>query len=252
MSAELNLPTRRRCSFCRNTGHNITSCNDPRLAEFEQLCIDRNTTLGIIEFRNWLFNYSIDNPNIVKAYAVKYCGCTVRHCLLTCIDHTTSRIRELYSGIQREINSDREFWNTLVFISQTPILIQMINGANTIEELRDGIIFVEMLNRFCDDDLTPSRKFNIQTTVVECLYTNICECNICYESKNKHDFVKLNCGHELCKDCIKQSLQNVRTEQPCCAFCRSEITNLELASQSIQDELNELVIPAAFADVQTN
>jgi hypothetical protein len=85
------------------------------------------------------------------------------------------------------------------------------------------------------------RKFNIQTNIVECAYTNECECGICYDSKTQPEFVKLNCGHEFCKDCIKQSLQNVRTENPQCAFCRSEINNMELTSEEIRNEFNDLI-----------
>jgi hypothetical protein len=102
-------------------------------------------------------------------------------------------------------------------------------------------MFLDMIFRI-QDELTSNRKFNIQTNVVECAHINECECNICYESKLKPEFVKLNCGHEFCKDCIKQSLQNVRTENPQCAFCRSEIVNMELTSEDIRNEFNDIIV----------
>jgi hypothetical protein len=73
------------------------------------------------------------------------------------------------------------------------------------------------------------------------LQTEQCECSVCYEGKEKQTFVKLNCGHEFCKDCIKQYLQNVRTENPQCALCRSEIKNIELTTQEIRNEFNDLI-----------
>ena len=40
MSRVRNIMTgNRRCSFCNETGHNITSCNDHRLACFRDLCM---------------------------------------------------------------------------------------------------------------------------------------------------------------------------------------------------------------------
>jgi hypothetical protein len=105
-----------------------------------------------------------------------------------------------------------------------------------------SMMFLDMILRM-REDLTHNRKFNIQTNIVECEHTNECECNICYEGKEKKSFVKLNCGHEFCKDCIKEYLHNVRTEKPQCAFCRSEIKNMELATQDIRSEFNGLIIP---------
>jgi hypothetical protein len=248
---QMNVPTRRCCSFCRNTGHNITTCNDDRLLEFERLCITSETNLGSAAFKEWLLGYSLQHQNVTRAYAVRYCGCSVRNYLMTCVDHIVRRISGLNDFQQpreppSQSNYDSELWNRLrrgvLSASQTPLLHQMFVGANNIEELMSAMLFVEMITRV-RDDLTRSRKFNIQTNVVECSQSNTCECNICYESKLKPEFVKLNCGHEFCKDCLKQFLQNVRTEQPLCAFCRSEIINMELTSEDIRNEFNELITP---------
>ena len=65
---------------------------------------------------------------------------------------------------------------------------------------------------------------------------------ISYEFNNlEKQFIKLDCGHEFCKDCIKQSLQNERRKVPCCAFCRSNIKNFELKLESIKSEFDELI-----------
>jgi hypothetical protein len=55
-------------------------------------------------------------------------------------------------------------------------------------------------------------------------------------------FVKLDCGHEFCKDCIIQSLQNERRQIPCCAFCRGYIKNIELKLETVKNEFNNLII----------
>lgn len=59
--------------------------------------------------------------------------------------------------------------------------------------------------------------------------------------KTKKNFIKLDCGHEFCKDCIKQTLQNDRRKTPCCAFCRTDITNFEIKHESIKNEFDELI-----------
>jgi hypothetical protein len=261
-NARILLQPRRCCSFCRNAGHNISTCNDGRLLEFERLCIYRESRLGIAEFRNWLLNYSLDHPNIVTAYAVRYCGCTVRNYMHVCVNSIIAKISELNAngGLrergqpaegqepeqahpQREmhLHNDNEILDNLI----VEALLRSSSGLFTGLRPNDIIVsmmFLDMILRM-REDLTHNRKFNIQTNIVECEHTNECECNICYEGKEKKSFVKLNCGHEFCKDCIKEYLHNVRTEKPQCAFCRSEIKNMELATQDIRSEFNGLIIP---------
>ena len=254
----MNIPTRRCCSFCRNTGHNITTCNDERLLEFERLCINRNSALGIAEYRNWLLNYSIENPNIVRAYAVRYCGCSVRSYLFGCIDLIITRISEI-TPLNTNTENSTEFTERLRRTEEnvSEELRQRISHS-ALENLNinlhhngtryDVIAALEMLRYFMNsahEEAMRNRKFHIQTNIIECSHINDCECNICYESKKKPEFIKLNCGHEFCKDCIKQYLQNVRTEKPLCAFCRSEIINMELTSQEIQNEFNEFLVSSS-------
>ena len=87
------------------------------------------------------------------------------------------------------------------------------------------------------------RKFNINIKILKnCNYNSEkCECNICYDEYEKEDFVKLDCGHEFCKDCVKKSLQNEIKENLYCSFCRFEIKNIQLRKESIKDEFDELI-----------
>jgi hypothetical protein len=270
MSSELNtenrnarivLPIRRCCSFCRNNGHNILTCNDVRLVEFEQLCVARQSSLGIDEFRIWLLDYSLELPSIARAYAVRFCGCTIRSYMHICVSHIIERINRLNVNTPLILNEDNETEsnqtlrqseeNLLEQIRQRMDVLERLSTGNVIQVelnnnvlLRDIINIVEsvrdFINNFHEEDMN-NRKFDIQTNIVECVNKNECECSICYDSKMKPEFVKLNCGHEFCKDCIKQSLKNVRTENPQCAFCRAEIKNMELTNEDIRNEFNDLI-----------
>lgn len=269
MSAEFNaenrnagiiFPTRRCCSFCRNTGHNISTCNDRSLIDFEQLCVDREANLGIAGFRNWLLNCSTENPIIVRAYAVRYCGCTIRSYMHICVNSIIAKITELNAngGLrergqpaegqeseqahpQREMHphNDNENLDNIIVEALLRSSSEFFTGLSP-NEIIASMLFLDMIHRI-RDGFTHNRKFNIQTNIVECSKTEECECSICYEGKEKKSFVKLNCGHEFCKDCIKESLKNVRTESPQCAFCRAEINNIELSSQIIRDEFNDVL-----------
>ena len=107
----------------------------------------------------------------------------------------------------------------------------------------DIIRFIEII-RSISTRSQLNRKFHIKTKISEDKdgLEEKCECNICYEEIEKKMFVKLDCGHEFCKDCIKQSLQNEEKKNPCCAFCRRDIKNIELKLESVKNEFNNLII----------
>lgn len=255
-NADLSLPVRRCCSLCRNTGHNISTCNDSRLIQFEQLCFERKASLSSGQFREWLEDYSRVNPLIVKSYAVRYCGCTIRRHMFSYIDYIIRRIQTL-SSRSRETVQHRENQNSngrlqmqqeILYESQELALLQETQAFTllVLRRIRDmgilrSIITAELSLEEQSNEIRTNRKFNIQTKILECINTDECECNICYDSKEKQTFIKFNCSHEFCKDCVKQTLKNVRTEKPQCALCRSEIKNMELTSQEIRDEFNDLI-----------
>lgn len=255
MSAELNAENRtssrlatRRCSFCRNAGHNISRCDDIRLHDFEQLCIETKSYLSLHEFRGWLEDYAFINPLLVRSYAVSKCGCSVGQYRFSHIEAIIIRIRMLIENAARQ-NVNLNLFNDNSLISLN-LNIDEMSTIQLIEYIRYGFYqsrdlysyYDALANRLIgEESLHTNRKFNIQTSIVECLHTDEHECGICYDTKAKHNFIKLNCDHEFCDECVKQSLKNVRTENPQCAFCRTEIKNMEVSSQSIRNEFNDIL-----------
>jgi hypothetical protein len=240
-NARIAIPATRCCSFCGIAGHNISRCNDPQLFEFEELCVYTQTYLGFTRFRNWLIDYSRNNPNIVTTYAVRFCGCTLRDFMITCVNQVELRIRNLIEQpAEPELPQNNDNQRLYNLIERTIIRSQPRVNLNT-QFIYEAIIFIEMIIRM-REQIGHNGRFNIKTTIVKCSQTEQCDCNICYDAKEKEKFVKLNCGHEFCKDCIKKTLQNAGEENPKCALCRAEIKNMELSSETICDEFNELIV----------
>ena len=270
-SASAVIPSRRRCSFCKNEGHNISTCNDSRLLDFQNLCINVERNLLPTLFIDWLQNYSRQYPNIVKSYAARYCGCSINYRMFTCLESivvrirllnsTTeivetetiqeSRIEEIVETFQEPYNIEDEYRAAAVrFLERDENNNRMLSslirslGDNGYYDLMNYVTLFEYIERINMHNLSIrnlNRKFNIKTNIVECNQNNECECNICYDNKEKKNFVKLNCGHEFCKDCIKQSFKNTSTKYPNCAFCRGEIKNIELSSKEILNEFEDLL-----------
>lgn len=254
-NAGSTIPVRRCCSFCRQPGHNVSTCNDGALIDFENTCVHMYTTTSELRFVNWLNDYASLHENLVKSYAVRYCGCSVRQYMFSCLNHIIAKIRTL-SRNEQPNNQDEQPSQSVRNDSTTSTLeyerrrrLHALSAAAIVALIHGTIGFFgdrldddirESLNRALEQ--YNSRKFNIQTNVIESVNATECECNICYDSKQLQQFVKLNCGHQFCKDCMKQSLKTVRTEFPQCAFCRTEIKNMELTSQEILDEFNDIII----------
>ena len=209
-----------RCSFCNGIGHNIRTCTDTRITEFEEECqlsktfcewtIDPRDT-----FKDWLMEYYlVVDREVVKAFAISKCNCR----LYSNIDEILVNITNYIYGDQEEVNTGliQEFYNLL----QT--------HGNEVEE---------------EEETTD--KFNIATTIEqidEQQGAEICECSICYEDgiPKKHS-VTLNCNHKFCKDCFKGCLKStpVYRDLPRCALCREDISSITVHDESVKSEFDE-------------
>ena len=270
MSLEFNAENRnanmviRCCSFCRRSGHNILRCNSQAIRIFERSCVDF-INIGRIErnehqlqrFRNYLLNETLGNPNIVRAFAIRRCNSTTRSNMDVCIQNImlyfTPLFNEEHTIEPHQISEPAQPAEADTVAAESPsmpfmsrLATQLIEN-NNLHDAMAVMLFVEMItgiNQTIEMEMIQNRKFNINTKIIENNLINLhelCECNICFEDCEKKNFIKLDCKHEFCKDCIKKSLQNERRQIPCCAFCRAEIKNLELNLESIKNEFDDII-----------
>ena len=210
-----------RCSFCNGFGHNIRTCTDTRITEFEEECqLSKNFCEWALDprntFKDWLMEYYlIVDREVVKAFAISKCNCR----LYSNIDEILVNITNYIYEDQEEINTGliQEFYN----------LLQTHSEQDNEEE-----------------NIETTDKFNIATTIEEIEEqqgAEICECAICYEDNipKKHS-VTLNCQHQFCKDCFKGCLKStpVYRDLPRCALCREDITSITIHHESIKSEFD--------------
>jgi hypothetical protein len=218
----------RRCSFCNETGHNITSCNDNRLACFRNLCILNKGLCYLTNeprrnFKQWLMNYYIEYSEIVKAFAISKCGCRLNSLPEFIIEKITSHIFE-----EEEVLPD--------YIP--------IEGDNIAVQ---ALLLLSLAGYENNRNKNNRNKFTINTNIQPLdsdKAEEICECAICYgDELREKNFITLNCSHKFCKDCFKGSLEHVPLSQelPTCALCRTEISSIVVHEESVKNELNELI-----------
>ena len=214
----------RRCSFCNETGHNITSCNDHRLACFRDLCILNKGLCYLTNeprrnFKQWLMNYYIEYSQVVKAFAISKCHCRLNSLPEFIIEKITSYIFQEEEGFPDYI----PFIEEDNIASQALVLLSLAGYENN----RNKFIISTNIQTL-DSDKTEE----------------ICDCAICYgDELREKNFITLNCSHKFCKDCFKGSLEHTPLSQqtPTCALCRTEISSIIVHEESIKNELTELI-----------
>jgi hypothetical protein len=120
-------------------------------------------------------------------------------------------------------------------LSQIGVLMQRdpsILGAAILVDLRLRI--TEILNGVVVQP--PSIHSRVETNEDEEL-DNSCSCSICWDERELINFVRLDCKHEFCKDCIIATTTHNNGRVPCCALCRAEVRTIVSRSDGIQTEI---------------
>jgi hypothetical protein len=227
----------RCCSFCREQGHSINNCNDQRIINFGNECLIQKHLFDYTDdsrnnFKNWLMTYYLEmDRELVKAYAISKCDCRLRSSVDFIIDKIVEHIYPEQNGNEEDV---------------IPLIDEIIQDDNllTLRILQ----FLRYYTRINNESLNDSeQKLDITVQIEENDKMEIdknCDCAICYEDNlSEKNFVKLNCQHNFCKDCLQTCLKNVYINQqiPSCALCRAEITTIVVHDEKIQDEFNEII-----------
>ena len=88
---------------------------------------------------------------------------------------------------------------------------------------------------------TPHRIHSRVETNEDEQLDNNCSCSICWDDKELINFVKLDCNHEFCKDCIIATTAHNHGKVPCCALCRAEVRTVISRTDEIQTEILQVI-----------
>ena len=256
-----SLRRRQCCSFCRQPGHNLQTCNSDRLREFEAICatqvLQTNTQ---DDFKNWLNQNYMSEQLLIKAFAVKKFRITIRTSIERCVDLTAEYIFMIYKNTNETVEiveHENEFENDLMTFIQAlsnerqEEIQEEILEERRISEHQQNIVmenmlmremFIAMMSRIINRTLqTENNKFKIISTINNNKNENIdqlCECSICYDNKELKNFVKLSCNHEFCKECIIETMKINQNKNLCCALCRGEIKSIESRTNEVINEMS--------------
>jgi len=220
------------------------------------------------QFENWLMQYSLEimeysseNINVVKAFSISRCGGLLRDSIDITIDIITRHIyRELpeeeieddnsMPSLIADTDTDEEFipfeatqevsqFDIRLFMTLTSMFsLQYGDGYNLMDSNDLGDLLNQMKNKTSSIKVINMVEELTAENIDKNLYTQH-DCNICYDTKDHYEFVKLNCDHEFCNKCIIDTIKmcNASSKEPFCGFCRKNIDTINTRSEEINDEI---------------
>lgn len=211
----------RKCSYCRETGHNISNCNHNSLSQFHDLCITiKIQTENPLLFAHWLATTSLELINgntLIKSYGVSKHGCRLRDNMHIIIEKITNNMYGLIENINEDYvrlpeldtNNRPSIFSEMISFSLMTNLLSRVSTHTPIHPQEEEVVIKLIYNKNVNKDID-----------------NI-ECPVCYETKDNTEIIKLNCNHNFCKCCTKQIVNN----KPDCPCCRKKIDQIIFNTQ---------------------
>lgn len=217
----------RCCSFCKKTGHTINTCDDEAFITFELSCLNSKNLFEAMEnpiniFKRWLLEKFLENSVMIKSFAIRKCGCTLRSPIQKCIDSITNYIFN---------NHNEEENNVFIPFSNEPFFNYTEESIAGLSELlmASGYSSANILDIIMDSISSENKKYkfiiNLESLEKE-EQNKISECSICFENYEKNKFVKLNCNHDFCGDCTIKTIKTSKINNLRCPLCRTELTTI--------------------------
>lgn len=220
----MSSTTTRRClcSLCNEPGHNVRSCQDPRIAATWNLLLQNTILQKIIHFTGfashnfieelqWIRKYiiqniSLDILNVIGArYAKVRYGSSME-------EHISGIAHSVISELLKVVELDEE--SRKIWVDDFP----MVEDTSKFETFHPVIVPV-----ISAEPIQPGARS---------------ECSICLEDKDAVDILKTNCGHSFCKICICTHIDSKITASAC-PMCRTEISTLEVKDEATQLEIKD-------------
>lgn len=224
------------------------------------------------EFKQWLIQNYINNSHLLRAFAVTKLRSNSRVTVLECIDLISQYIFETYKNpsietaplleeppLPDDIEEDlmlvlselRNIEHIQPLQEAEPVYNEQFISSRRREYMRymaDVLVFT-MLNNMLptdgEDQLAIGTRPNIRSSIdekfVEDPSVMANECSICWDKKESGKFVKLNCNHEFCNECVIKTLAANKHRAPCCALCRADINNITSRNVDVQNEISNAV-----------
>lgn len=224
----------RACSYCRNNGHNIRSCIDPRI------------DIAIADMREKFILNGLNMPDRMDRDSYNSARSRFQLWLYRKFDASTIRVVAYRLGVGNLTGSKDIGIHMIVvhFVNEcTRNRLREVVTMSLLQSYRDTMLELVALH---DDGpmAIASRTNNLITMKVNNNNNNNnttenFDCPICLDCVDNSKCVTLNCNHKFCSTCFSELLKSNTTRQIIsCSLCRTTVTNLEVCSMHSCEKLN--------------
>ena len=231
-----------RCRFCHAEGHNIRTCEDPRIIDelnalmvewiAEDLVLDTLTRITE-EMRDRMMRSIRSHLSVemIRAISIQYCDVGRLNAPLEV--HIYSIIERIFDEVERVIRftpEQKEEWcwmttgmsmNAYLAIVEASFDMDFDYNQETAGDIKEDKYPVY-------DIILKPVSGELDTTL---------ECAVCQEETLAGRFDKTQCGHSFCHDCISTHLTLKRFDRAKCPLCRADIISLEATDLQCYDSL---------------
>jgi len=220
-----------KCSFCKAEGHNIRTCNDPRIGTESRNLLGRwcnqelytNSQIRLTPRACGILKGYINeiSPSLIRAMSVRLCHQRANNSIVKHI----IRLIKLFGAITRYLNrlnrEQREEWCMKIFRMPITSLYEMH--------------FYDSHGHWPDEPERPKPKYEILFKPEESQPDMKLECVICQTEQSVDNFLKTQCSHSFCHGCICSYVKSKCFNRASCPLCRTNITSFETTGQECYD-----------------
>jgi hypothetical protein len=263
----------KKCSFCKNPGHNISVCNEKKeaviisvLFKFINSCETKE------QLRETLNRFTLLKLKLLAKHFELKVSRHRKHLILDeliplCIENQTTQWINNYEII-KEILEEHPGYSLTEIVDMKVIEIvrnihnpnenvrQAFTSSNWFDRLRfrqqsptirrqiyEGYIRAFDYVTYTMNDENANYQWKIQPIMTrlyrESELREIKQCPICYDEMPEIHFMTTNCNHTFCNTCITTHLETERNKRhPHCPMCRSTITTMDIKSITLFDEFS--------------
>ena len=204
-SSQHHLRPQRLCSCCKEPGHTILYCDDPRI---DGLYLESRRIFEQYSDNYYMAYLEIVDLNVINAL-----------CLRLGMARTLSFIATRNKGY------------TLLMTYFTRI--RMEEAANMVVIPFNNEIPNEIPNELTDSSI----RFRVDVTISPSDFMEECSCPSCYTT-DSDKLIKYTCNHYMCGDCFVGTVNAMpRLKYPTCALCRQTITSFRIKTEETYKQI---------------
>jgi hypothetical protein len=254
------------CSFCKERGHYISSCQNPRALIIKTEIGDKIKEMLIARYRNIdiynlvpfddiydeLNKHSIIELQLMNTFVENGVIINKRKLIAKYIAAATQKLHNAHFGmaifssnVLRRMYAELMYWMDIAEGGRDTLAMGNLHNHINYQRHIDFVIKSREIHRFLIKTVLELYNWKRGKWDYACdldeYSSKTLECPVCIETKKMTDSITLKCSHKFCGECFGKILEKsssefyVTNQHPCCPLCRDEVTEIISTNPNMLD-----------------